>query len=72
MNAVVETRFSVQGMKCNGCITRAREALAKVPGFKAADFDLDAGIAVIEGDADPQVVAQTLTDAGYPATVKGD
>ena len=27
-----ETRLSVKGMQCGGCVTRAREALSKVPG----------------------------------------
>src|SRR4030067_953552 len=30
---ITETRFSVSGMKCGGCVARATEALAKLPGF---------------------------------------
>ena len=64
------TQFYVQGMKCDGCITLANEGLAQVPGFEAADFDLQAGTAVVSGDVDPQAVCQALTEKGYPAVVK--
>jgi copper chaperone len=69
---VSETRFDVQGMKCNGCIARAREAISKVPGLKDARFDLQAGTAVIKGQIDTQAIIKALTDAGYPAIVSGD
>jgi len=38
-----ETHFYVTGMKCDGCIAKAREALGKLPGFVEAQFDLKAG-----------------------------
>ncbi len=65
-----ETRLNVKGMKCDGCVARAREALSKVPGVVGADFDLKAGTAVVKGDADPQAIAQALTDTGYPAELR--
>ena len=68
----MQTQFYVTGMSCDGCIKKAREALANVTGYDSAEFDLEAGTAVIEGDVDPQVVAQTLTEVGYPAVVKSD
>lgn len=66
-----ETHLSVKGMKCDGCISRAREALSKVPGVVDAEFDLKAGTALVKGSADPQAIAQALTDTGYPAEVRG-
>jgi copper chaperone CopZ len=65
-----ETHLNVKGMKCDGCIAWAREALSKVAGVVHANFDLKAGTAVVKGDADPQAVAQALTDAGYPAELR--
>ena len=64
LNAI---KLSVSGMKCNGCIAKATEAVAKLPGYVAAEFDLKAGTAVVKGDVDPQAVVQALTAAGYPA-----
>ncbi|MBW8055487.1 MAG: heavy metal-associated domain-containing protein [Acidiferrobacterales bacterium] len=63
----METRFKVSGMKCDGCIARAREAVGKLPGFVEADFDLKAGTAVVTGDVDSEAVIQALTATGYPA-----
>lgn len=64
------THYFVTGMKCDGCIKRANEALKDVPGFESAEFDLAEGVATVNGDVDPQSIAQTLTESGYPATVK--
>ena len=70
MNAETETQFHVTGMKCDGCIAKAKEALGTLPGYVDAEFDLKAGTAVIKGDVDPQAVTQALTAVGYPAVVK--
>lgn len=64
------TQFFVTGMKCDGCVKKANEALKDIAGFQSAEFDLSAGVATIKGDIDPQAIAQTLTETGYPATVK--
>jgi Cu+-exporting ATPase len=67
---MTETRYQVQGMKCGGCIARATEALAKLPGYLSAEFDLKAGTALVRGSLDPQVVIDALASAGYPASLK--
>lgn len=67
----VETRYTVQGMKCDGCIAKATEALAKLPGYESAEFDLKNGTAVVKGAVEPQAAIRVLTDAGYPAARAG-
>lgn len=62
-----EIHLSVKGMKCGGCIARAREALSKVPGVVDAEFDLKRGTALVKGNADPKAIAKVLTNTGYPA-----
>ena len=64
-----ESRFSVKGMKCGGCVAKATAAVAKLPGYVSADFDLKTGSAVVKGSVDPQAVVQALTQVGYPAEV---
>jgi copper chaperone len=66
---MVETHFSVKGMKCGGCIAKATEAVSVLPGFASAEFDLKNGRAVVKGSVDPQAVVNALTKAGYPAEV---
>lgn len=67
--AVSETRFSVKGMKCGGCVAKATEAVSKLPGYQACEFDLKSATGVVKGDVDPQAVTRALTEAGYPAQV---
>ena len=69
---ITETRFSVIGMKCGGCIAKATEALAKLPGFVEARFDLAAKSAVVRGSVSTQAVIEALNAAGYPAELAGD
>lgn len=64
-----ETRFSVKGMKCGGCVTKATEAVSKLPGYQASEFDLKTASAVVKGSVDPQAVIKALTQVGYPAQV---
>lgn len=66
----METRYSVQNMKCDGCIAKATEALAKLPGYESAEFDLKSGTAVVKGAVDAQAVVRALTNAGYPAGLR--
>ena len=65
--SIIETRYSVTGMKCGGCIAKATAAVSKIPGYGSVDFDLKTGSAVVKGSADPQAVANALTKVGYPA-----
>ncbi|MDH3514664.1 MAG: cation transporter [Gammaproteobacteria bacterium] len=64
-----ETRFSVKGMKCGGCIAKATEAVSKLPGYQASEFDLKTASAVVKGSVDPQAVVKALNQVGYPAEV---
>ena len=67
--SVRETRFDVKGMKCGGCVAKATEAVSKLPGYQASEFDLQSATGVVRGDVDPQAVVKALTQAGYPAQV---
>ncbi len=69
MNDTAKSYYSVSGMKCDGCVASAMDALSKLPGFSTATFDLAKGTAEVSGDVEPTVVAKALTDAGYPAVV---
>lgn len=64
-----ETRFSVKGMKCGGCVAKATEAVSKLPGYQASEFDLKSASAMVKGSVNPQAVVQALNQIGYPAEV---
>ncbi len=48
--SAIQTNYYVQGMKCGGCIETANKALADVLGFEGAEYDLQAGTAVVAGN----------------------
>lgn len=62
-----ELRLSVKNMKCDGCATRAKEAVRLLAGYEDAEFDFKSGTGVVRGDVDPEAVIHTLTKLGYPA-----
>jgi copper chaperone len=62
-----ETRFSVKGMKCGGCVARAKEAVSKLDGYEDAEFDFKSGSGMVRGAVDPEAVIHALTKLGYPA-----
>ena len=68
--SIGETRYSVTGMKCGGCVAKATEAVSKVPGYVSAEFDLKTGSAVVKGSVDPTAIINALTKVGYPAEVR--
>ena len=70
--STVETRYTVKGMKCDGCVAKATEAVSKLPGYVSAEFDLKSGTAVVKGSVDPQAVVHALTKVGYPAEADTD
>lgn len=67
---ITETRFEVKGMKCSGCVAKAKEAIQSVAGITEAVVDLAEKSAVVKGNADPQAIIEALRKAGYPAVVK--
>jgi copper chaperone CopZ len=48
----VKTTLSIEGMTCQACVARVREALEEVEGVSAADVDLSAGSATVTHDED--------------------
>lgn len=67
-----EIRLKVSGMKCGGCEARAKEAVAKLPGYADASFDHKTGTGVVRGELDPASVIQALAGVGYRASVQPD
>ena len=47
------TRYKVENMKCNGCVTTVKGALDELPGSNAVSVDLESAIAEVDGEVDP-------------------
>ncbi len=61
--------LDVQGMMCAGCVSTVEKKLTQCEGVTAATVNLVTEVAAItcRPGADPQAIAQTLTDAGFPS-----
>jgi P-type Cu2+ transporter len=64
--------LDVQGMMCAGCVSTVEKKLAQCEGVASAQVNLVTEVAVVDCGplADPQAIAQTLTDAGFPSRLR--
>ncbi len=61
--------LDVTGMKCAGCVKAVENQLTRQPGVLSACVNLVTEVAVVEcqlGSVNPERLAGTLTDAGFP------
>ena len=64
----MSTRYKVENMKCNGCVTTVKGALDQLPGSNKVSVNLESAIAEIDGDVDSSEVENVLAALGYPAS----
>jgi Cu2+-exporting ATPase len=73
-SATLETfMLDVGGMKCAGCVKAVENQLLRQPGVVAATVNLLTEAALVEcepGQADPEQIAQKLTDTGFPSQLR--
>ena len=62
------TTYDVQGMTCGHCVRSVTEEIEAIDGVTSVDVSLEAGTAVVDGDADPEAVRAAVTEAGYQVT----
>lgn len=62
------TELKIEGMTCGHCSAAVKKALEGVDGVTAADVDLAAGRARVQGAADPAVLIAAVHDEGYRAS----
>ena len=61
--------LKITGMTCGHCVRAVTGALKGVPGVKAAEVDLRAGAATVEGAPDPAALLAAVAEEGYKAEV---
>ena len=62
-----QTRLSISGMSCAGCVSSVEGALQSVTGVSAASVNFAEHTAVVEGDASAQSLIDAVQSAGYDA-----
>lgn len=64
-----ETRLSIMGMSCAGCVSTVEGALASVPGVVSVNVNFADHSAMVKGHADPELLKQAVVSAGYDAAI---
>ena len=64
---MAETRLSIAGMMCAGCVASVEEALTAVEGVTSAHVNLGERTATIEGDYSMDEVTASVKKAGFEA-----
>ncbi len=60
--------LKLSGLSCGHCERAVTQALAAVPGVdKVLRVDRVAGVAEVEGEADPQALVEAIREEGYQA-----
>lgn len=67
----MKTTLKIEGMMCEGCVSKVTEKLTAVDKVKKVDVDLKAGKATVEhdGTTDEELIA-AVVDAGFRAKAK--
>ena len=63
----MQEQFTVNNIKCGGCVKAIEQGLATLPGVSAVRASVDNGLVEVEGDGlERAVVARKLAELGYP------
>ncbi|MFP4220402.1 MAG: heavy metal translocating P-type ATPase [Phormidium sp.] len=65
--------LDVGGMKCAGCVKAVERKLTQVPGVASAKVNLATEMATVAcqpGVVNPETLAQTLTEGGFPSQLR--
>jgi copper chaperone CopZ len=65
----MQTQFKVEKMMCGGCSANVKKALADRAEIDFVRVDLEAKTVTIDGNIDTHIIANVISDEGYPATV---
>ena len=68
-NTVNETRLSILGMRCAGCVSAIESALAVVEGVTSVSVNFADHTATIKGEADLNSLKKAAKEAGFDAAV---
>ncbi len=62
-------RFSIQGLRCAGCVNSLENALQKAEGIVAATVNYAEHVANVQGYASPEEIITVIVEAGYEAAL---
>ena len=60
-------KFTVQNVKCGGCVSAIQDGLQAVPGVAEVEVVIDSGEVTVTGEGlDRAALAAKLAETGYP------
>ena len=63
----MQENFSVQNVKCAGCVAAIRDGLVSMPGVSSVEVIIEGGKVTVEGgELNRTVLAAKLAELGYP------
>lgn len=71
--ALEQTTITIDGMTCGGCVGAVKIQLKRTEGVSDYEVSLDDGEAVVTFDPEvtsPEAIAESISKAGFDATVK--
>ena len=57
--------FIVEGMRCQGCVTKLEKALYEVPDVEAVSISLESKEAKVQGQSQPDMLKKAIEEAGF-------
>lgn len=69
------TELNVSNLSCGSCVSNVKDALSRLDGIGQVDVSVTSGRGQVTYDprlVSAEQIAQTVTDAGYPASVRLD
>ena len=61
--------FSIEGMKCAGCVAAIETALKELGNVDDINVSLEQHQATVSSSRSAKEIAQAITAAGFPATI---
>ena len=65
--------FQIEKLTCGSCVSNIENALVKLGGIDSVEVNLTSNrgrVTYDPAEVDSQVIAETITSAGYPATLR--
>lgn len=61
----MKNEYSIEGVKCGGCVTAVKEKLSKLDNVDNVEINIQEKTVVVEGAASKEDIQAALSDTNY-------
>lgn len=65
MHKNIEKTIYIEGMHCEGCITRVKKVLSNIKEVKTYQVDLEKAVITLKKDIDLNIIKEKITNLGF-------